>query len=306
MARRFRQRPRALIEIQSPALLVTILPEIGGKIGQIRDRHSGSELLIAPRRPYRTIPMDGDWLLHDTSGMDDCFPNVAQGLYPQGPWAATHLPDLGEWTHGVWDVAEADAARIVLQRSGLVLPYFATKTVRFLDDQSLEFLYHVENRGSAPIRYLWSAHPLIAVPGAFQLEVPGKLTFRTFPSDGEIRAWPSYEGINLGSEWVPPGVNLKIFLTGLSEGWCALHLPSHSLRFTFDLESIPAVGVWFNNYGFPAREDAFRCIAVEPCTSPSDLLDDLAPSAYPVLLPGGSDQWSLGLHITRHASSETE
>ena len=301
-----RQKACPLIEIQSPALLVTVLPEVGGKIAQIRDLHSGHDLLIAPRRPYRTIPIEGDWLEHDTSGMDDCFPNVAQGRYPQDPWADVHLPDLGEWTHGTWDVAESAPHGIVLQRSGSALPYFATKTVR-LADRSLEFSYIVENRGDAPIRYLWSAHPLISVPASFEIEVPpGKLSFRTFPDDGAVRAWPLYHGTDLSREWIARETNLKVFINGMAEGWCALHLPSHSLRFTFNVGSIPVLGLWFNNYGFPAGDQAFRCIAVEPCTSPSDLLDDLAPSAYQVLRPGEQAQWSLILQVSSRVSTETK
>jgi hypothetical protein len=296
-----------LVEIQSTALLVTVLPKVGGKIGQIRDLQSGHDLLVAPRRPYRTIPLDGDWLQHDTSGMDDCFPNVAKGFYPQSPWADLHLPDLGEWTHETWEVADATARTIVLQRTGGALPYFAMKTVRLVDDRSLEFSYVVENRGDAPLRYLWSAHPLISVTTAFEIEVPQEnLSFCTFPHDGKLRPWPMYEGTDLSREWIAAETDLKVFITRLTEGWCALHLPSHSLRFTFDVEAIPVLGLWFNNYGFPAGGNAFRCIAVEPCTSPSDLLDELAPSAYPVLQPGERAQWALGLEILRRASTETE
>lgn len=289
-----------MIEIQSSALLVTVLPEVGGKIAQIRDLESGHDLLIGPRRPYRTIPIDGDWLQHDTSGMDDCFPNVAQGRYPQAPWSNIHLPDLGEWTHGTWELANAAPDSIVLQRSGTALPYFARKTVRVAAERHVEFSYVVENRGSAPIRYLWSAHPLISVPGSFAIELPaGNLTFRTFPRDGEIRPWPMYEGVDLSREWIARGANLKVFVTGLTQGWCAMHLPSHSLRFRFDVEAIPVLGLWFNHDGFPASDDAFRCIAVEPCTSASDLLDELAPSAYPVLHPGEGVEWSLSLQVSK-------
>lgn len=296
-----------MIQLQSSALLVSVLPEVGGKIAQICDRVSGKELLVAPRRPYRTIPLDGDWLQHDTSGMDDCFPNVAQGRYPQAPWADTHLPDLGEWTHGVWDVSQANSAHVVLERAGSALPYFARKTVRLVEESSLELSYSVENRGNAPIRYLWSAHPLIIVGDSFRIELPGgNLMYRTFPPDGRVQRWPNYRGNDLSRQWIPRGANLKIFITGLSEGWCALHLPSYSLRFRFDIELVPVLGLWFNNFGFPAGERAFRCIAVEPCTSPSDLLDDLAHSEYPVLVPGESTQWSLGLETARRASAETE
>lgn len=296
-----------MIQIQSSALLVKVLPEVGGKIAQIRDRHSGRDLLIAPRRPYRTIPVDGDWLEHDTSGMDDCFPNVARGLYPGSPWRGTYLPDLGEWTHGAWDVHEAGPDKIVLERSGNVLPYFATKVVRFVDEHSLEFSYTVENRGAAHIRYLWSAHPLISTAASFAIEVPrGNLTFRTFPADGQVRHWPAFDGIDLSHQWIRHGNNLKIFISGMAEGRCALHLPSHSLHFTFDLELVPILGVWFNNYGFPAGDRAFRCIAIEPCTSPSDLLDELVPSSYPLVRSGEQAQWSFGLKILPRASAETE
>ena len=73
-----------MLLIQSSLLEVEILPEVG-EVGQIRDRESGYELLITPQKPYRTIPEDGNWTEYDTSGMDDCFPNIAAGPYPFEP-----------------------------------------------------------------------------------------------------------------------------------------------------------------------------------------------------------------------------
>ncbi len=294
--------------METSTLRVTVLPEVGAKIAQIHDKRGGHDLLIPARRPYRTIPHDGDWLQHDTSGMDDCFPNVAAGFYPQEPWTSAHLPDLGEWTHGVWNVTRARVRELVMERAGIALPYIATKIVRFIDEQTLEFQYHVENRGAAPMRYLWSAHPLIAVPSEYQLELPaGNLQFRLFPSDEEGRSWPDFKGITLSNEWISRGTDLKVFVTGLEEGWCKLRLQEHSLRFTFDLRSVPVLGLWFNNFGFPAEsERSFRCIAIEPCTSASDLLDELDLSAYPVLAPGASADWSLQLSVVRSTSAEAE
>jgi hypothetical protein len=297
-----------LIELESSALLVTVLPEVGGKLGQIREKTSGRDVLVPPQRPYRTIPPDGDWLQHDTSGMDDCFPNVAAGLYPEAPWASTRLPDLGEWTHSVWKVTKANARELAMEAAGNSLPYLATKTVGFVDERTLEFSYQVENRGQFPIRYLWSAHPLISVPSEYKLDIaPGDLMFRLFPADGQTRAWPAFNGSSLSTEWIPHGTDLKVFVTGMTEGWCALRLPTHTLRFTFDVRALPVVGLWFNNYGFPAGSDRpFRCIAVEPCTSPSDLLDELEPAAYPTIAAGGIAQWSMQLSISPHGLAEAE
>lgn len=288
-----------MLQIESSELVVEILPEVGGKIAQIRNKISGREYLVPPQRPYRTIPIDGDWLQHDTSGMDDCFPNVAAGPYPDAPWSSLRLPDIGEWSHGTWEVTD-DKNEVTMKRSGATLPYLATRTIRFLSERILESNYLVCNHGEAPIRYLWSAHPLISVEGDYEVILPpGKLCLRTFPSDGESYSWPMWKGRDLSKDFVPSGKTLKIFVLGLSEGWCLLRQPAHSLRFTFDLNQLPALGIWFNNLGFPAdSEKRFRCIALEPCTTPTDLLDELPANAYLSIPPGGPAHWSLQIEIS--------
>ncbi len=297
-----------MIRLESPALLVDILPEVGGKVGQIRDKASGHDLLVPPQKPYRTIPFDGDWLQHDTSGMDDCFPNVAAGAYPETPWTSARLPDLGEWTHSAWNVRKTGATEIVMEKAGHALPYSAVKTIHFADEQTLEFSYAVENRGSYPMRYLWSAHPLIAVEDAYELQLPqGDMTFKTFPPNEDVYRWPSLGEGNISSRWIPHGTTLKIFVIGLSEGWCTLQLPGHVLRFTFDLRALRVLGIWFNNFGFPRESNRpFRCIAVEPCTSPSDLLDNLEPAAYPRIAPGETARWSMQLTILPRESAKAQ
>jgi hypothetical protein len=289
-----------LIVIESARLVVEVLPEVGGKIGQITEKGSGRAFLVPPQRPYRTIPAGGDWLKHDTSGMDDCFPNVAAGRHPEAPWNDVQLLDLGEWTHGAWDVSKTASAEIVMRMKGRALPYTATKTIRFVNDETLEFEYRVENHGQAPFRFLWSAHPLIAVEDDFELQLPqGDLDLGVFPPDGAPYHWPMCRGTRLLDEWIPHGTTLKVFISGLGEGWCSLLLPLHTLTFSFDLETVPVVGVWFNNFGFPSRDGrSFRCIAIEPCTSPSDLLDDLAATTYPSIKAGESAEWKMRLRIS--------
>lgn len=290
-----------MLVIESEKLAVEVLPEVGGKIGQIREKISGRSFLVPPQRPYCTIPVDGDWLKHDISGMDDCFPNVAAGQHPDAPWNDVRLLDLGEWTHGAWEVLKFASTDIVMTMMGTVLPYTATKTIRFVNDDTLEIDYVVENHGDTSFHYLWSAHPLISVAEDFELRIPqGKLNVRVFPPDGFRHNWPMCRGVRLSDEWIPRHTTLKVFITGISEGWCTLLLPAHRLKFTFDLETAPVVGVWFNNFGFPSGgKEAFRCIAIEPCTSPSDLLDDLPAAAYPSIEAGGRAQWKMQLQILR-------
>jgi len=288
-----------LVVIESSTLAVTVLPEVGGKVGQILHKTLGCNLLIAPRKPYRTIPLHGDWLQYDTSGMDDCFPNIARGSYIQGVPAPVKLPDIGEWSHGKWEILSAARDHVMMQRPGVLLPYFAQKRVSLVNESTLEFAYSVENRGTSPLRYMWSAHPLIDVQNEYELVLPsGDLDFRVFPSDGEMHRWPDWNGLDLSQTWISKGMDLKIFVVGLTEGWCELRCQSYTLRFTFDLSTTPVLGIWFNNFGFPAEGGApFRCVAVEPCTSPSDLLDELDSTAYPVIPPGATAAWSLRLEV---------
>lgn len=290
-----------MLVIESDKLAVEVLPEVGGKVGQIHEKVSGKPFLVPPQRPYRTISADGNWLKHDISGMDDCFPNVAAGKHPDEPWSDVELLDLGEWTRGVWEISTFSSTEIVMKRMGIALSYAATKTIRFVDDDTLEFGYLVENHSDTSFRYLWSAHPLITVAEDFELRLPqGELNIRVFPPDDYLHSWPICRGVRLSDDWIPHHTTLKTFITGLSEGWCALLLPTHMLKFTFELEAVPVVGIWFNNFGFPSDGgEAFRCIAIEPCTSPSDLLDELPAAAYPSIEAGGQAQWKMRLQISR-------
>lgn len=288
-----------MILLESAELTAEVLPETGGKIGQIHWKAGGRDILVPPQRPYRTIPTEESWLDYDTSGMDDCFPNIAAGTYPLPPYEMLTLPDLGEWTHGSWEVLDSGPRAVRMRRTGDRLPYTAWKEIKFAGEDTLQFHYRVENDGPSPLRYMWSAHPLLHVEGNYRLAVPGnKLTYCTFPPDGTTHLWPLREGIDLSCKWIPQGTNLKIFLSGLEEGWCALLLPEYTVRFRFSLDTTPVVGVWFNNDGFPVGSDTpFRCVALEPCTSPSDLLEDCEIAAYPVLPPGGFATWGLEMQV---------
>lgn len=283
-----------MIVLRTPALEVEVLPEVGGKVAQIRHRESGADVLIGPRKPYRAIRADRPWVEYDTSGMDDCFPNVDQSPYPFAPWREVALPQMGEWVRGAWDVVAVDARAATLERAGSVLPYLARKRVELVNDSTLRLSYNVRNTGRDSFHYIWSAHPLIAVGETFSLRLPGQdLRFVTFPHDGDTYRWPNYFGVDLSSEWLPRGRTVKTFVSGLSAGWCELVAFGRRLRFEFDLSANPVLGLWFNNYGFAGGGDEpFRCIAVEPCTSPMDVLHALPATAYPSLEPGACADWS--------------
>ena len=281
--------------LRSTALEVTVLPEIGGKIARIRRMPNGQDVLIPPQRALQSLPETAArWVNYDTSGMDDCFPNVDEGEHPD---FGVRLPQLGEWVYGGWAVAESSPEIVVLERMGRLLPYAAVKRVSFAAPDALRLEYTVRNTGERAFSYLWSAHPLLAVGEEFEISLPGmELEYVTYPRTGGPCHWPYRGAVNFTREWIPRGQTLKLFVTGIAEGWCELHQPQSSIRFTFDPAATPVLGVWFNNFGFPTGSP-FRCIAVEPCTSASDTLHELPANSRRMLAPGESAQWWLTMEI---------
>jgi hypothetical protein len=285
--------------IESSALQVYLRPEVGGKITQIVDLRSEQPILVPPSKPYTTIPPGACWLDYDLSGMDDCFPNIAPGSYPGSRWAETPLPDHGEWVYGAWKVEAATGKAIRLQRAGIALPYSARKTVQLIHDDTIRIDYEVENLGDVSLRYLWAAHPLILVNElGYRLTLPKGTKQARILMDRLPFEWPLFKGIDLSSTWIPDGPPLKLFILDLTEGWCDLGLSHCTLRFEFDLATNPKLGIWLNNFGFPLPpQKSIRCIAIEPCTSASDKLDDLDADTYPMIPPRSTTTWALTLKV---------
>jgi hypothetical protein len=284
--------------LKSSRLEVTLLPGIGGKVRQIVDRKTGDPLLVSSTKPYQQIPPGSLWTDFDTSGMDDCFPNIEPGSYPFPHLKGEQLFQMGEWVYGAWDVSQASEESVVMERKGIRFDYLSRKTYRLADSNTLEIQYEVRNLADSPFRYLWSAHPLFAVKDEFELQLPNDgIHFKVFPGPDEYRPWPAYNSTDLSRQWVPRGRTLKTFLSGLTDGQCCLKLPNHTMTLTFDLKTTPILGVWFNNSGFPRAGNPFRCIAIEPCTTASDSLDQLEAPAYPLIEPHHSTQWWLNLQV---------
>lgn len=284
--------------LKSPHLEITLLPGIGGKGRQIIDRKTGDPLLVSPAKPYQPIPLDRLWTDYDTSGMDDCFPNIEPGSYPFPGLKGQQLFQMGEWVYGEWNVNHAGEESVVLERKGIRFDYLARKTYRLTESDTLEIQYEVQSFMDVPFRFLWSAHPLFEVEDEFELRMPNDgIHFKVFPGPGEYHPWPAYNSTDLSRQWIPRGLTLKTFLIGLKEGQCRLKLPNRTISVTFGLKTTPVLGVWFNNFGFPKTGNPFRCIAIEPATTASDSLDQLAAGAYPLIEPHQSSRWWLKIRI---------
>ena len=140
------------IELVSARLRVTVLPELGGKIARLTSRASGREWLWRnPHLPYRAAaPGDSYVALHDTGGIDECFPEVHGEVFGR-PWTE--------------------------ERGGTALA-FSTDRYRLertlqLGDAALELAYALENRSARELPFVWCLHALLAIEPGMRLELPG-------------------------------------------------------------------------------------------------------------------------------------
>ena len=84
------------IQLENSNVSTALLPELGGKMISLKDKHSEFEFLFQnPRGEYK-LPGEYDGFAdYDASGFDDAFPNINESV-SQVNGMDVHFPDHGE------------------------------------------------------------------------------------------------------------------------------------------------------------------------------------------------------------------
>lgn len=303
------------IILSSNRLRCEILPEFGGKIRSLKWLANGAELLQPPLGPYRRQnEHDGlaaSFAQSDAGGWDECLPSVASCQID-----GVSIPDHGDIWGYPSQVLHADDAnvKLVVRTASLLLAF--TRTLH-LSEASLEMRYAVENIGSRPTPYLWSAHPLFSVDAGDTLRLPDEVRRlrvenskrqRLGPS-GAMRTWPIARTEDGGTvdmstaQSQSADVGDKVFARLSREGWAEIVRPHAgiALRMEFDPEQIPCLGLWLCYGGWP--EDAKpgarqQCIALEPATADCDALSEaIKMGRARILAPRQRHNWKITLYV---------
>jgi galactose mutarotase-like enzyme len=312
----------ATIQAANDHLALTIVPELGGKIASLRDRRTGREWLWRhPRMAYARVAPDESYTARaDTGGWDECLPTVAACSYPAAPWAGTALPDHGElWSQAAQvDRSEQDAlATIRCRWQGAALPYAVERVITLAADQpSLRFDYRMTNTGTAPLRFIWCAHPLLAIAPGMRLELPPAARFNVWSSipDDLLRqssdlVYPvrvAAYGRAIVTDPLPDpsaAVAFKLWSEPLADGdgWARLHAADGSLGLRWDVAQLPQIACWLNLGAWAGDGGApYYNLGLEPCIGAQDSLaeaitrHDLAPT----VAPGESYPWWLEVELS--------
>jgi hypothetical protein len=198
---------------------------------------------------------------------------------------------------------------------GVALPYSFTRAVRLAVGKArVSFDYRVTSHADAPLSFLWSAHPLIAIEPGMELRAPAGARFNCnsttppgltesmaglpFPLTAQTAAGP------LSLERLPgpeAALAMKLWSDPLAEGWATLTARDGALRMDWDVHTLPQLALWLNLGAWAADGgQPYYNLGLEPCIGAQDSLATAVTerNMYATLPPRGARSWRLEVELS--------
>jgi len=303
-----------------------VIPELGGKITSLKHLPTEREWLWSnPYLPLQPVAYGSSFTeKYDTGGLDECFPAVAGGAYPDAPWDGVLIPDHGELWCQPWqvEIVESSAKQIILSMVcyGVRFPYRFQRTLTISAERpALTLEYQVSNLTSFDMPFIWSIHPILTIEEGMQLLLPvGVETVRVdavtngfLSESGSRLPWPQAKRADLQPidlSRVPAndfGQAYKLYtypLNGQDLVETAILDPAgeHSFTFRFRPDEITHVGLWMNYGGWSGSgSEPYFNLGLEPCIGGTDALPKAKElGEYARLLARQTRNWTLELLLS--------
>ncbi|MBD3883383.1 DUF4432 family protein [Phormidium tenue FACHB-886] len=270
------------IVLKNDTITLTVRPDLGGRIDQLRDLQTDREWLwhSPDYDPSQTRSLavgdsfDQNW----TGGWDEVFPNDAAGSF-----RGHSLVDHGELWSQTWDVVESSALSVHLTYACQTVPVRVEKTIRLHETQpEAEIEYLFQNTSDETLPFLFKQHAAIAIEQGDEILLPDcliepvDLGFSKIIGRQEKTHFPTAFGADgkvIQVQYAPPrSSQLQEFYysSELAIGQCGIHngRSQSALLMRFDTADFPFVWM-FQSYG--GWGDRY-VVVVEPCTTmPYDL-----------------------------------
>lgn len=293
--------------LANPALSISMVPELGGRVVSMRDRLSGREWLdgwapASKRRIWQ--PSDpADYNTSPGAGLDECLPTVLPCRVNGKAFA-----DHGElWNqHPEFDPDLAANGIFSCRWNLKSLPLSFERRIS-IHKSEIRFDYRIENLSEQKhTPFLWAWHPLFSWKRGDQIHFPSAVRSCLTPG-GESLPWPlAQAGCDLSraqfSKHSTPAA--KVFIGPASKGRAAIHSSNGArLSLSWPTALFPYAGIWITR-GF---WQGLHHWAIEPTNAAVDRLADVpsAQSPSPTLLaPGENRRWRLSVKFSQ-ASPQT-
>lgn len=284
------------IDIQTKALRVKVIPELGFKITSIVYKPLEKEFLFQPSNGKYSIPDFGDdFSKYDTSGFDEMLPTVDACTYPEGEFRGTSLPDHGDLWSLPFDVRIEDE-KLVGRVDLKSLPLSFEKKISIEGETIIKMEYKVKNLSDKKLYYLWTLHGLnnfdddtefifsedmkkvINVQGDEDLN---KLDLKSLKSYEDKKSYKYY------------------FWGEIKRGRVGIRYKKERLEYiiNYDPKVNPYLGIWITKGGFKGE---YNC-AIEPSNGFYDSLERAYNNKMIESLKASEEKtWSIEIDINKY------
>lgn len=243
--------------LESEAMRVMIVPDLGAKIVSLYDKTHGREWLVPPIRPVQQTVYGATFVEQDMSGWDEMMPTIIAC-----EWEGAYLPDHGEVWSIPWKLASMDGG-LTQSVDGVSYPYHFVRCASLVAPDTLELRYSLTNTGPKGLPYMWTAHPQFLMDENTRIVFPAEVTqvVNVIEDDpvwgkaGELCSWPEAVS-STGEVWRLDRVRSvnhhtcrKIYtLPEQPVSWAALMDEKRSCQLRLDWPSdfAPYLGLWID------------------------------------------------------------
>jgi galactose mutarotase-like enzyme len=293
------------LALESDAMRVVIVPDLGAKVVSLYDRTFQREWLVPPMRAVKQTVYGADFVSQDMSGWDEMLPTIVPC-----DWNGAHLPDHGEVWSIPWELESAEEA-VVLSVAGVAMSYRFTRSATLIEPHCLELKYVLTNTEKKAFPYLWAAHPQFAVDTNTRIVLPPEVMHVVNVIDpdpvwgkaGEVCDWPnatsreggtwcldrvgSIESHTCRKFYVPPEQPVS---------WAALvdEKLGCGLRLDWSPSAAPYLGLWVDE----GMYNSVPVAALEPSNGYYDSLETaIRNQRIPELDPGNEQEWTMQIRL---------
>jgi hypothetical protein len=279
------------VVLESAALRVTVRPQVGGTITEIRHKASGLSVLgSVPWRPVEeplesgAAPDEPTWLTRYTGGWPLLFPNGGDACIVDGVFHGFH----GEASISPWD-ENHDGSTLILERRMKTVPIRMRRAIAVVGDV-VRVSERAVNEAADPVAVMWGHHPTFGsdlLHGEIEITTGARTVTVDAGYDppanpllpGARGRWPTIQGKNGDVDLRRPmlaGVKGRIaalaYLEDFDSAWIGLRRLDDAIAviLSWDAAVLPAAWLWLEfggTRGAPWNGQA-RLIGVEPSTTP--------------------------------------
>ncbi|HQT90691.1 MAG TPA: hypothetical protein PL001_01530 [Candidatus Kryptobacter bacterium] len=273
----------------------------GGRLSRLSYR--GYDLLTTAPSEFRPPASEhGRFEDRPVYGYDDCFPSVVACLYPG---LQIRIPDHGEVCWLAWELSEEPDSLTFFVRSKLFPVVFKRRML--FTDSSIIWTFEVLNEGKDVLPFQHSMHPLVRVDELESVELP---EFESVFDWNKNQVLSPMTPGNLADFLLdrPEGAVEMLFVRDVKTGEMSWTYRSGlSLMMKFPAEYFQAIGIWWDNGGYPDEDGIRRSeCAFEPTPGRSSLLTQAYADGNCLAVgPGAKFKWQVTWEVKRDLKERT-